>query len=274
MIDHSVFPDAGEDRTGFLVARNVAVTDARLERIAAGYADATTDEPQVAEWLEAWLADPHSAPWLYLCGPVGVGKTHAAIAAVREAVQVPRAVVWELVTFSALLESRRPGADQVEASKYERADLLVIDDLGMVKASSEWAIEELWRLIDYRRRNQLCTIVTANLAPGKLTSDFNEAIVSRIAQDCILVAMRGTDRRYTGRHAAPAPVAAEPDPTVRDRSPEVDEMLGKLRTDIPAGKPDQLRHGAREWNRLRRQAQRTDDEPNPAYLDRLRGGAA
>jgi len=273
-IDHSAIPaDASVNRAGFLIARNVAVTAARLARIADGYTDATTDNPQVAEWVRLWQADQNAAPWLYLFGSVGVGKTHAAVAALREAVQVPRTVAWDLVTFSALLESRRPSAAQVDGCRYERADLLIVDDLGMVKTNSEWAIEELWRVVDYRRRNRLATILTANVPPKLLSGDFSEQIVSRIAQSCIVVAMRGDDRRYQPRHAAPAAPTETPTPdsTVRDRSPEVRALLAQLRVDIPAGDPEKLRWATKTWNRLQRHHTRTDDQPNPYYLARLRG---
>jgi IstB-like ATP binding protein len=267
-IDHSTFDvDPSEDRDGFLIARNVSVTAARLARIADGYTEATTDNPQIAQWVSLWRDHPGSTPWLYLFGTVGTGKTWAVIAALREAVKVPRTVVWEFVTFSALLESRRPKPDQVDSCRYERCDLLVIDDLSMVKSNSEWAIEELWRVIDYRRRNDLTTILTGNLPPANLSAEFNEQIMSRIAQACIVVSMVGDDRRRTGPpRSRPTPMPTPPpDPTVRDRRPEVKALLAQLRAEIPAGDPDKLRYATKHWSRVKRHRERTDDQPNPLY---------
>lgn len=270
-IDHSTFDvDPTVDRAGFLVARNSAVTSARLARIAHGYANATTDDPQIAEWVTRWRDSPTSAPWLYLYGAVGTGKTWAVVAAIREAVKVPRTVAWELVTFSALLESRRPGTQQVDGCRYEKADLLVVDDLGMVKSSSEWAIEELWRVVDYRRRNQLATVLTGNVPPAGLSAEFNEQIVSRIAQSCIVVAMAGTDRRRMPR-PDPPPVAPPAPAATTDHSSEIRAFaLDQIRSVLPEGDPDALRHATREWNRFRRW-RGLKEEPNPHYWARQPG---
>lgn len=183
------------DPDGWRAARNAMVCDAKLARIAEMYAGAETDEADVQAWIQAWRRDPHRCPWLLLVGPVGTGKTHSAVAAIRQAVRVPRAVTWEFATCSQLLDDLRPGGPDDAEDRYMRCDLLVIDDIAMVKTNSEWAIETLYRIIDYRRRSNRPVIVTSNLPPRELSTVLNEQIVSRIAQSCTVVALTGADRR-------------------------------------------------------------------------------
>lgn len=190
------------DPDGWRAARNAMVCDAKLTRIAEMYATAVTDHETVLGWIESFRADPTRCPWLLLVGPVGTGKTHNAIAAIRQAVQVSRTVTWEFATCSQLLDDLRPGGPEDAEDRYARCNLLVIDDIAMVKANSEWAIETLYRIIDSRRRSSRPVIVTSNLPPRDLTALLNEQIVSRIAQSCTVVALTGADLRRQPKGAA------------------------------------------------------------------------
>jgi DNA replication protein DnaC len=183
------------DAPDWRITRNAYVTDLRIARIAEMYALADTDQPDVRAWAKAWRTDPRTCPWLLLVGPVGTGKTHAAIAALRRAVLVPRAVRWEFTTCAQMLEDLRPGGPDDADDRYLTADLLIIDDIAMVKANTEWAVEQIYRVIDTRRRCHRATVITSNDAPAKLGELLNEQIVSRIAQNCTLVALVGDDRR-------------------------------------------------------------------------------
>lgn len=182
------------DGQGWLIARNTLVTDTRLARIAAMYTHAETDDPAVLNWVNRLIAEGRT-DWLMLVGPVGTGKTHAAIAALRMAVRVPRTVVWQLATAAQMLDDFRPsGLDDADA-RYLRSDILVIDDLTMVKTNTEWAIEQLYRVINDRRINGRLTIITTNEPPVRLKELLNEQIVSRIVQSCDVIVLTGADRR-------------------------------------------------------------------------------
>lgn len=190
-----VSPSASPDT--WRITRNAYVTDLRIARIAEMYALADTDLAEVRAWAKAWRTDPGRCPWLLLVGPVGTGKTHAAVAALRRAVLVPRTVKWEFATCAQMLEDFRPNGLPDADERYLKADLLIIDDIAMVKANTEWAIEQIYRVIDTRRRNNRTTVITSNDVPAKLRELLNEQIVSRIAQSCTLVALVGDDRRRT-----------------------------------------------------------------------------
>ena len=65
-------------------------------------------------------------------------------------------------------------------------DLLVLDDLGSEK-QSEWADQELFRLIDHRANEGKPVIITSNVPMEALKCDGR--ISSRLGDMCVSVAM-------------------------------------------------------------------------------------
>lgn len=135
-----------------------------------------------------------------LAGAVGSGKTYAAVAALRWRVNVSgeRGAFWPVID---LLERYRATFDadratettgEIDAS-LQRTPLLVLDDWGKQK-TTEWAEQQLFRLVDERLRNQRRTIVTTNAEPG----EFAEALRSRLFGNLALVVrFSGKDRRMS-----------------------------------------------------------------------------
>ena len=101
-----------------------------------------------------------------LQGPYGAGKTYLAAALMRE--QVLRYGLSGYYTnFYGYLRRVRP--DGAEASeqralrkKIRESDILILDDIGVEKASV-FAMGELWEIIDERVGYNRATIVTANV---------------------------------------------------------------------------------------------------------------
>lgn len=155
-----------------------------------------------------WVARGRSAQGLYLAGPVGTGKTHAAWQAARlwcgVTGTVPRdddaglgrgpAIVFTRMTD--LLDDLRPGDDggKRRLRNCQYAELLVLDDVGAEKAS-EWTQERLYSLVDHRYANQLPLIVTSNLLPHDLAEQTGDRTASRLSGMSVIVQMSGYDRR-------------------------------------------------------------------------------
>ena len=130
-------------------------------------------------------------------GKTGCGKTHLAVAIIRELVK--RAWVHEIRFITApelLLEIRatfRPASrkyddggrceadtEQDVLDKYSKCDLLILDDLGAEKVS-DFTIQSLYLVIDRRNREMRPTIVTTNLSLEEIETLIDARMASRLS---------------------------------------------------------------------------------------------
>jgi DNA replication protein DnaC len=124
-----------------------------------------------------------SIKWLTLSGGRDLGKTHLAIAVCRG--WLGRGVPAKYVFVPDLLDWLRDAFDQPGVSLSSRMEvlrdvpLLVLDDLGVQKPT-EWAMERLMTVINYRCENHLPLMVTTNKSIENLPGDENGRIGSRL----------------------------------------------------------------------------------------------
>lgn len=157
------------------------------------------------EALTEWTTtdDPGN---LLLFGDVGVGKTHAAVAACRA--RFGRAMPYievEFVPVSELLDRldwRRPES-AVFLERCCTVDLLVLDDLG-TERQNEWTGERLYVVVNRRWLERRPTIVTSNLSPlggdgsgPSLETAVGARTFSRLADGALALLLGGDDRRRT-----------------------------------------------------------------------------
>jgi len=121
----------------------------------------TQQAPASLEWITR-------AENLAVTGPSGTGKTHFIEALVHAAIDTGRQLAWftlESLT-AALHRAAADGSTSRTITKITRADLIVVDDIGMPPAGQA-AAEALYRLIDaaYERRS---VAVTSNLHPLRI----------------------------------------------------------------------------------------------------------
>ena len=143
--------------------------------------------------------------WAFLSGDYGLGKTHLAVAAFKEAAcqwaeyialkqsnpyNIGRPDIgrnFHFITSSDLIQELRDSYDSDLVSehatllKYKEAPLLLLDDLGTERAS-EWQQEKLHLILNYRYNYLLPTIITTNLDSNELKTQINQRLMDRIVE--------------------------------------------------------------------------------------------
>lgn len=80
-------------------------------------------------------------------------------------------------------------------------DLLIIDDLG-TEYTNSFVCSQLFELINYRKQNQLATIISTNLEMTSLREVYSERIMSRFIADYTVFKFYGDNIRYQIRKKA------------------------------------------------------------------------
>ena len=122
------------------------------------------------EWIDR-------AEVLVVCGPSGTGKSHFIEALGHRAIDNGRTVAWHTLETLAALFRRHRADDSVSKaiSKLIRADLILIDDVGLLPVSPD-AAEALFRVVDaaYEKRS---IAISSNIHP----SGFDELMPKTMA---------------------------------------------------------------------------------------------
>ena len=147
--------------------------------------------PQIGEELEHWGTAGAGAN-LVLLGPVGTGKTHAAVAAARVCHDRHLDVAFYPVV--ELLDMLRPGGPDAAMEELTSVDVLVLDDVG-AERPTDWTGERLYALINRRWLEERRTIATSNLEPDALQAAVGTRTYSRLIHGALALSLTGVDRR-------------------------------------------------------------------------------
>jgi DNA replication protein DnaC len=129
---------------------------------------------------------------LFLSGPVGTGKTHLLVAILR-AMYRP-GDYWPIIEMMAAYRREVREEGYYISRQLREADVLCIDDMGSER-STDFALESVEGLIDYRYRMMSPTAVATNLTVDKFVERYGNRIVSRLSERGALVILGGSDHR-------------------------------------------------------------------------------
>jgi DNA replication protein DnaC len=173
--------------------------------------------------VEKFVADyPVERGGLLLIGPVGVGKTHLAVGAVKELIR-QKSVPCLFYDYRELLKEIQNSYNaSVQTTEMEvlrpvfEAEVLVLDELGAVKPT-EWVWDTVSHVLNTRYNDKRTTIITTNyldavagaVAEGRpsfaaaaraareetLGDRIGERMRSRLQEMCRKIEMTGKDFR-------------------------------------------------------------------------------
>ena len=159
----------------------------------------------VRKWLDRTEKNLEEGTGLYLSGDTGTGKTHLAVAALRELVTENNLSGLYLnydVFCDMVYDSRTMDGDLPEMYgnphllRYARRvyDVVVLDNLNADRGT-DFLIKMTMDFIQARYDSQLPTIFTSMYRPDKLAGLFNSRIASMIRQSSFHIHIAGADYR-------------------------------------------------------------------------------
>lgn len=147
------------------------------------------------KYAENWDKAVESNVGLLLWGDVGTGKTFAAHCVCNALLARNPPVCAFVTSLSYVLNSGWDKSETVSRVRY--APLVVFDDLG-AERSSEYALENVFSLVDERYRARKPLIVTSNLTLDEMRvpQDIRrKRIYDRILEMCVPIEFKGASRR-------------------------------------------------------------------------------
>ena len=101
---------------------------------------------------------------------------------------------WPLLDLTSELRSDIAHGSQITSTRCRECDLLVLDDFGAERVT-DFVLEELERIVDWRYRSMKPTAVATNFDFKTIIAKYGQRAISRWVGSCIVVGVTGDDRR-------------------------------------------------------------------------------
>jgi DNA replication protein DnaC len=166
-----------------------------------GHGEQTAATKALRLWIEHFVQPEHRPRAPILFGGTGRGKTHLLTLTGmtlirRHLTNVYYCSAVELI--AALKDAMGDGGVPEVLRRSLEAECLVLDDLG-AERGTDYAVEQLYRLVDHREREGLPIIAATNLRPAEWPDQFGSRTASRLMGLCEPIEVGGPDWRVTGR---------------------------------------------------------------------------
>jgi DNA replication protein DnaC len=152
---------------------------------------------------------------LFFVGAPGIGKTHLAVAILRQVIRTrgARGIFYDTRDLLKVIRSTYDPTNRTSEQDILRpvmtADLLVLDDLGAEK-TSDWVEETLNLIVNTRYNERRATIFTSNYEEKEDRTDPESLLVrvgfrmhSRLYEMCEFVEFDGADFRHAPSNSGP-----------------------------------------------------------------------
>ena len=172
--------------------------------------EVNADNSEAVKAAKEFLENPKGG--MFFFGDPGTGKTFLSAIIAQEFVKKGHSVIFGdvpslLDDLKSTFDSKNKSLDDLMES-LTTADLLVLDDLG-TESPTDWAVERIYLIINQRYNAEKPLIVTSNFKLSEVGQRLNEPkksenkfpsvtgkrIVSRLAQMCKRIEIKGRDRR-------------------------------------------------------------------------------
>lgn len=148
------------------------------------------------------------SPNLLLFGSAGLGKTFLSTCIAKTVSEFGFSVAYDTaIHVLGCYEAVKFGSADAEQAqrairRYERADLLILDDLG-TELSTAFTTSVFYNLLNTRLMTRKPTIVNTNLQPNELEKRYSPAVASRLLGEFTHLRFFGEDIRQIKRRGGP-----------------------------------------------------------------------
>lgn len=167
-------------------------------------ADESTDQEllkKVKRYVEKFESMRERNIGLFIYGSIGTGKTYISCS-IANAVIEKYLYECKVMNFAQILNDLQKGGFTLDRNEYidslTSKTLLVLDDFG-IERNTEYALEQIYNIINARYQKKKPTIITTNIDYKEIMKEQNDLmtarIYSRMKEMCVPLKIVGEDRR-------------------------------------------------------------------------------
>jgi hypothetical protein len=122
------------------------------------------------------------APWFFVCGPVGTGKSTAAGWTLARSPGLYVTMTMLLADYATWKRGFGEERNRGRFASYRRASMLVLDEVG-TETDAELAREAVFALVDARQSRRMSTLVLTNMTKPEIVSAIKAGRYDKRAAD-------------------------------------------------------------------------------------------